>query len=309
MKRHLILGFFLCLPLAAQAWNATGHRVVALLAWQQLAPDARQQLIQLLSAHPEFADWRQKAGLDDPALLLAEAAVWPDTLRHDRRYYDERTSTCDSAPKESCPQPIPGLPDQAQHRPWHYVDIDSRGNRLAGEVDRQIPRLSAELRYAQDPARVAYAIPWLLHLVADIHQPLHVGNGEDEGGNSLVADNPFDKESKPGTLHRLWDNLGGPSRLRGQKLWARAQTLLAHHPAPAAGDVLHWREESRALHATVYASVPQAGSGVFVPDMDYMNKAQATADQQLVHAGYRLGWLLAQSLKQRVSHGTRLTPP
>ena len=61
----------LALPLAAQAWNATGHRLVAEIAWQNLSPAARQQSARLLETHPDIDHWRERAKSDEPRAVFS----------------------------------------------------------------------------------------------------------------------------------------------------------------------------------------------------------------------------------------------
>ena len=68
------------------------------------------------------------------------------------------------------------------------------------------------------PVMQADALPWLLHLVADIHQPLHVGLDGDEGGNKVEIENPFNKRLPFTNVHTYWDDLPGPPWLRGKRL-------------------------------------------------------------------------------------------
>ena len=172
MPLRLIALSFLFLTTHALAWNAAGHRLVAAIAWQQLSPASQDFASAALARHPDHGRWLDRARTADPAAIFAEAATWPDDIRSDPRFYDEGRD-------EETPS-LPGMPDTARHKRWHYVDLDERGNRESGEADRQIERLSQLMRSGRSQD-VTYALPWLLHLVADIHQPLHVGHATDNG--------------------------------------------------------------------------------------------------------------------------------
>jgi hypothetical protein len=54
----MLAGF---LPLSASAWNFTGHRLSACIAWEQLPPASREKVGMLLRAHPDYAHWTRKA--------------------------------------------------------------------------------------------------------------------------------------------------------------------------------------------------------------------------------------------------------
>lgn len=292
MRRFLILFFlFLCPPLA-HAWNAAGHRLTAVIAWQQLSPASRQQIGEILARHPDYPRWQEKARSDEPQALFAEAATWADNIRHDPRYYDETRETPTPA--------IPGLFDQTRHKGWHYVDLDTKGKRRAGEIDLQIGKISQILRSTASPEQISWALPWLLHLVGDIHQPLHVGRHGDDGGNRVEIENPARRQPFS-NLHQYWDELPGPSSLRGKRLDKRAAELLARYPVPAQGSVIGWRSESHHLLANAY---PPAGSLLPLITDEFDAQARSIAERQIVNAGYRLGRLLENIFARRVSRET-----
>lgn len=293
--RRLLITLLLCCPvLPAHAWNAAGHRIVAVIAWQQLQPDTKAYVSAALARHPDFERWREKARSADPQLVFAEAATWPDSIRDDPRYFDER--------RERPTPPIPGLPDNARHLDWHYVNVDSGKRRAGGELDHQIESLSQVLRSTVRGDEISFALPWLIHLVADIHQPLHVGNVDDRGGNRVEIENPFDRRHPMTNLHKYWDDLPGPSNLRGRPLLQRAWRWRVEQEAPAQGNVSLWREESRKLLEDAY---PVAnGNSLPLVDAEFLRRTQDIARQRLVAAGYRLGSLLESDLRRRVSRET-----
>ncbi|MBS1161704.1 MAG: hypothetical protein H6R15_4123 [Proteobacteria bacterium] len=294
MRRFLIILSFAFIPLPATAWNAAGHRLTASIAWQQLSPLSRQQIGEILARHPDYPGWLEKAGATEEAAIFAEAATWADTIRHDPRFYDE---------KREAPTPaIPGLPDQARHKSWHYVDLADDGAARVGELDRQIERLSRLLGTTDDRQQMAWALPWLVHLVGDIHQPLHVGQPGDEGGNRQEIENPFNKRRPFSSLHTYWDDLPGPSNLRGKRLEKTVSDLLERYPAPPQGTVGRWRDESHRLLAAAYP--PASGSLLPSIDQEFDRQAHTVAQRRLVAAGYRLGRLLERIFRQRVSRET-----
>ena len=294
MRRFLAAIIFFALALPAQAWNAAGHRLVAVIAWQQLSPPARTAIATALARHPDHARWLADARSAEPVDLFAEASTWPDDIRNDPRFHDE-----DRDP----PTPaLPGFADTARHKRWHYVDLDASGKVHSGEVDRQIERLTKLLKSSRDPEQIAYALPWLLHLVADIHQPLHVGRHGDEGGNQVEIENPFNKRLPFSSLHLYWDDLPGPPWLRGKRLDDSASRLLARYPAPEQGSVSLWKEESHRLLPAAYPN--ESGSLLPIIDEDFHRASRDTANRRLVDAGYRLGRLLDGIFGNPVSRGT-----
>lgn len=295
MRPYLLALLVVLFSPHAQAWNAAGHRLVAAIAWQQLSPASQEFVAEALAAHPDHERWVAKARTGDPAAIFAEASTWPDDIRNDPRFHDEGQD--DATP------PLPGFPDTARHKTWHYVDLDQRGRSRKGEVDRQIERLGRLLRSTRKTDDISYALPWLLHLVADIHQPLHVGHADDDGGNTVEIENPFNSRLPFVSLHSYWDDLPGPPWLRGQRLEKRVQRLLAEHPAPPPGDFALWRDESHRLLPATYPDT--VGSLLPIVSETFNRQAHAIADRRIVDAGHRLGWLLEASISARVSRETQ----
>lgn len=275
----------------AHAWNAAGHRLSAVIAWQQMSPGTRDFVTEALSRHPDYHRWQEKAGSGQAIDIFAEASTWPDDIRRDPRFHDKG--------RNAPPTAQPGLLDNSRHQDWHYVDLGADGRVRAGELDRQIVRLSQLLRSTTDPRQISAILPWLSHLVGDIHQPLHVGRHGDEGGNRVEIENPFNKRLPFSSLHLYWDDLPGPPWLRGKRLHAAAARLLAHYPPPAQGSVALWRDESHRRLATAYPAT--AGSLLPVITEDFHRQAHDTAGRCLVEAGYRLGRLLDAIHAHRVS--------
>jgi hypothetical protein len=146
------------------------------------------------------------------------------------------------------------------------------------------------LRSSHSPEQIAYTLPWLAHLVADIHQPLHVGRHGDEGGNQVEIENPFNKRLPFSSLHLYWDDLPGPPWLRGKRLMDNAARLIERYPAPPQGDVALWRNESHRLLDTAYPA--EHGSLLPIIDEDFHRASRETANRRVLEAGYRLGRLL-----------------
>ncbi len=295
MRRLLPALLCLLASLPAQAWNAAGHRLVALIAWQQLSPPAQEAIAASLARHPDHPRWLDQARSASPAALFAEAATWPDNIRNDPRFYDD--------PRDPPTPPLPGLPDTARHKRWHYIDLDTNGRVREGELDSRIEHLIRLLNTSRQPEQITYALPWLLHLVGDIHQPLHVGRHGDEGGNAVEIENPFNKRLPFSSLHLYWDDLPGPPWLRGKRLEDNARRLLERYPPPAQGNVALWREESHSLLDTAYPS--ETGSLLPMVSEAFHRNSRDTANRRIVEGGYRLGHLLERIFGHAVSRGTK----
>lgn len=284
MKTILAALAFLLAASPVQAWNAAGHRLVAAIAWRQMSPPAREAAAELLRRHPDYPKWTAKAAEAPDYAAFLEASTWADDIRKDPRFFDDNGT----------PTPLfPGMPDTARHKEWHYVDRFPDGKVRKGELDVRIEKLGRRLGDPGAPAvERTYALTWLIHLVGDIHQPLHVGSRDDEGGNDFEIENPYNPRRPFTNLHAWWDDLPGPPWLRGPRLEQAADGLMAAHPRPPRqGTVALWERESRELSLeTVYPSA--AGSLLPIVTEEFRIRSRGIANRRLVEAGYRLGRLL-----------------
>ncbi|MCX8144795.1 MAG: S1/P1 nuclease [Azovibrio sp.] len=281
-RKSLVCIVLLLLPFAAPAWNGAGHRLVAALAWQEMRPAARERASELLRRHPDYARWRQRQQEADVDYgVFQEASTWPDDIRRDPRFHD-----WDEPPTPR----LPGFPDMLRQRHWHYLD---RAAAEPGEIDTRLLTLANTLAHGKVADQV-YALPWFLHLVADLHQPLHTGGRDDRGGNAFTIENPYAPRQPFMSLHRYWDDLPGPPWLRGRSLDQALQRHIAL-PPPAQGDVADWLAESQALLAgPVYPNAQ--GSLLPLVTPAFHRRAQAIAAARLAAAGRRLGRWLDQLL-------------
>ncbi len=298
MRRRQVLATILAgfLPLSASAWNFTGHRLSACIAWEQLPPASREKVSALLRAHPDYVLWTRKAksGAIDRAAFI-EASTWADRIRYDRRFHaaDEPATTL-----------LPGFPDMQDHSDWHYVNrplpdqarAKSNNGEARGQLDRQLDLQLAVLTRTLPASSFntkVYALPWLMHLVADAHQPLHVVDAE-AAWLAPIDDpkhlNPSAPRKRIISLHALWDDLPGPSNLSGNKLDSACRALAAMYPEPAPASPAQWVEESWQI----------AGQEGFPADYirqqrvgkPFYERAREIANQRIVSAGHRLAAVL-----------------
>lgn len=293
--------FFFLPPLPALAWNAAGHRLVASIAWEHLDTNSRSEVSRMLYAHPDYGRWLKQAGGDNPErVIFIEASTWPDEIRKDKRFFSAGTG-----------QPTPtlsGFPDMERRLPWHYVNrpLDGAHSQAptSGLIDKQLVTLAKTLGTPGTPAiERSYALPWLIHLVGDAHQPLHTSirldaEGKwDKLGNGLMVINPFNPHKHSSTLHAFWDDLPGPSSLRGDRLDAASLALKAMYPRPGrAGSSAQWIEESwRIARASGY---PDSASREETPTISkaFYENSRAIAERRIVEAGYRLADVLNRLL-------------
>jgi len=263
-------------PVTLDAWNPQGHRLVALVAANHLTHNARQQVQALLGTE-----------------TLADVAVWADQY----------------------------LAGNNQTSFWHYVNIPP--DAVSYDRDRDCPRQPGvapggrgdvwrdcvvdRIRYNQerladpalDRADRAVALKFLVHLVGDIHQPLHA-LGVERGGNGIrvsVFGSPDcrydDGTAHPCNLHGVWDTeLIARRHLGDQEYAAELERIVAQRrwSATAAGSADAWAMESHA--AARRALLPPQGA----VDEAYYRANIATVDEQLALGGWRLASLVNQAL-------------
>ena len=293
--KAILLLLLLGLAPAAAAWNAAGHRLSAMIAWENLDPASRLVVTAILREHPDCDRWLARSKSGDPGQgAFVEASTWPDDIRRDRRFY--------TAGSEEPTPTLPGFPDMERRLDWHYVDrpLNAVANigTPAGAIERQIDSLARAVGDPRaTPAERAYALPWLIHLVADAHQPLHAASRysadgrSDQGGNAVNVVNPFNSRHPETTLHRYWDDLPGPPWLRDSRLAAAVSGLSARYPAPRrATTAAQWLDESWRL-ARDHA-YPPGGDEVPTISPDFHQQALEIANRRVTEAGYRLAALL-----------------
>jgi hypothetical protein len=231
---------------AAFGWGQTGHRAIGYIAQQHLTPEAQARLTEILEGHS-----------------LAAASTWMDEIRSDDAY--DYTST------------------------WHWVTIpdgmayaetekNPNGDAL-GKIKEFIAALEEGTLSAEEERN---AVRFLVHLIGDIHQPLHVGTGEDRGGNDFTVI----WFGEPSNLHRVWD-----SSMIDQKQLSFTE-LARFVMAPATDSQIadwqrstpeEWAQESMTYRDQLY-DVPQDREIGY----EYSYRNFDAVQQRLLQAGVRL---------------------
>ena len=294
-------------PSSALAWNAAGHRLVAAIAWEHLRPEVRGEVSLLLRQHPDHDRWLKKAGEEDrERRIFIEASTWPDDIRKDQRFY--------SAGNDDPTPTLPGFTDMERRRSWHYVNIPLNATPeaipLSGQIDRQLVALTKTLGAPDAGAERTYALPWIIHLVGDAHQPLHTsirldaGGKWDKLGNGLEVRNPFNSRKPVSTLHAFWDDLPGPPWLRGDRLDQASRALMEAHPRPArSASSQRWIEESWQIARD--SAYPPENAAMPTITETFFDKSREIANRRVAQASYRLADLLNQSVNAKRQPGQR----
>jgi hypothetical protein len=254
---RFLLPLLLLISGQAWAWGPEGHEIVAHIAADNLTPSAHLRISQLL-------------GGDAPALMVLESN-WADEIRADR----------------------------PQTAAWHYVNIPigSKGydpRRDCAKDNCVVAQIGRDIAVLRDPrapqAARLEAFRFLIHFVADLHQPLHAADRRDKGGNGFVVM----EGRRRSNLHRVWDQdvveaLGPDPALVAGGIEAGLspqdrQRLMGGTPAD-------WANESFQVAAReIYARLPTNGP-VRLP-RDYTSREKAVVRQQLLRAGLRLAAVL-----------------
>jgi len=240
------------IPSPARAWGKTGHRVVAALADAQLSGLARAHVREILGVES-----------------LDEAATWPDDMRSAPIQFWQKTAT-----------------------PWHYVTLNGIIYDRAPPEGDALEALNHFRATLQDPnaslADKQLALRFVVHLVGDLHQPLHVGKCCDKGGNDVKV-KWFGRDLN---LHSVWDSaLVDEEQLSFTELAARLQRHTSSEDVLAWWDInpRDWVSESAQLRETVYPE-PNTKNPKAPPELSYayVYKFTPLMEQRLKQAGVRL---------------------
>jgi hypothetical protein len=265
------------------AWGDDSHEIVAIIAADNLRTAARAHVAQILGV--------QSNGV---ANAMAAASIRPDT---EFREEDRATG------------------------PWHFIDVClqdqkseiparcPKGNCVTAKIDEYAKRLK-EGNY--DHWGPAGDLAFLVHLVGDIHQPLHAANDADRGGNCIRVQSHPDARN----LHAAWDDAvvyrledtldsGSPDATAHKLEQLYATQKDADVWKPGATDEIAWESNQVAcsqiyepLKIPIEPCAPEVHSCLNAPPSpitlsdSYMNGASRVAGQQLARAAFRLASLL-----------------
>jgi hypothetical protein len=304
---------------------------VAAAAWKRLSPEARSKAVALLQLNPDMPVLLQGVAAQDREVgAFLKAATWPDKVKP---IYNDKSNTPPHLPTDA--QNI-GYSDCLQHRYWHFKDLPfSRDGTVVKQPEEpnaasEISLLAAALGNPATSDDVkSYDLSWLLHIVGDIHQPLHAttrftqddpdgdggGNGVEfcERGKSCTKS---DKRFR--NLHAFWDDsLGNSDSVKSALALACVTSVPASghclpEPDSAAVEVddpNQWAQESFDLaKAVAYRSPVGPGEGPYYVTATYRQRVGSTAEKQVALAGARLARLLEAALATGVT-GSVAPPP
>lgn len=252
MKKVICVLLFIPLMIGqAYAWGQNGHRAVGLIAEQHLNKKAKKKIMKVLRDNS-----------------LAEVSVWMDDIKSDTAY----NHTHD----------------------WHWVTIpggmtyEQTEKNPNGDIIMKIEELVKALKEddLSDKQHQEY-LKYLVHLVGDLHQPLHVGKEGDMGGNAVKLQ-WFGQNSN---LHRVWDS----DMIDGKDISFTELARFVGSPDKTqvkqwqSTSVRDWAYESITYREQVY-NIPQDGKLGY----RYSYENFSTVEQRILQAGVRLAGLLNQ---------------
>jgi len=236
----------------AFGWGSKGHDVIAGIAEAHLKKKAKKEVRKLLEGR-----------------TMVYYSTWMDNIRSDSAYAYTRT--------------------------WHYANVDKGKTYETQEKERDGDVITATMlsikqlnnKHLPDSVRSMY-LKLLIHLVADMHCPMHAGRATDRGGN----DYPVVWKKEQTNLHRLWDDI----IINAAKDWNSIEWAIytdiskdnKKRKAIEAGKPLDWFNETVVLAKDIYDNTPENQT---IPQ-SYIRKYTPVIEEQFLKAGYRLAGLL-----------------
>ena len=251
MKRLFLLGMCALFTHSAFAWGQKGHDVTAYIAECHLTPKTAQKVHAALDGYSPvyIANW------------LDFASYWPE---------------------------------YAYTKTWHYLNVDE-GKTLEtmpqnpkGNVLTAVTEIVAKLKSGTlSPEEETLNLKMLIHLVGDMHCPMHLGHQSDLGGNLR----PIRYFGRDTNLHSAWDT-AIPEAVHNWSYseWQRQIDRLTEQEAEtiAAGEPVDWVKETLEICTEVYDATPE-GSDI---SYDYLFRFTPVVEQQFLRGGHRLARLL-----------------
>lgn len=256
MKTLLIL--IICLLPAKNlfAWGQKGHDVTAYIAECHLTPEAAEKVHKALNGH-------------SPVYY----SNWMDIASH--------------------------TPEYAYSRTWHYFNIDEGLTRETmrknpkGDILTAMAQLTENLKNGDlDTIQEALALKMLIHLVGDMHCPMHAGHLSDAGGNQIAV-KMFETLTN---LHSVWDTqLPEAVHRWSYTEWQQQIDRLNEEQIALiqVGEPKDWVDENFKICAHIYEDTPEDT----IISYDYVDKYTPVIEMQFLRGGYRLAKLLNEIYK------------
>lgn len=247
----IIIIITLCKPIKTFAWGKSGHEMIMELAFHLLSVEARGKLNVYLNG-----------------MSIDDASVWMDVEKRTSQYsYLKHT---------------------------HYIDFDIGKQfdpHITDNIYFELTKVTTDLNKfpSRNDARIDLLI--LIHLIGDLHQPLHVGYLTDKGGNTI----PVHLGGRVMNLHEAWDS--GIIKKRHitieDILQLYSTTSEAKIDLIKQGNVQNWLLENRSTLNKVYLFKS------YNLDEKYLDNATTSIKNQILKAGIRLSLLLERFIDEQ----------
>jgi hypothetical protein len=296
------------------AWDSFGHMVVADVAYRDLKAHAPQLLTRintLLKLNPSYSKWVSGySASQQEEIAFVQASHWADDIKESGSgYYSDGTNGGDTGVEPVASYNLGYAPlDTAMHKYWHFADIGFSPDGTpvlptpTPNVEDRIPVFEQTIASTTaTDALKSYDLSWLIHLVGDIHQPLHATtrftadapNG-DAGGNFVPV---TCSSSCPSELHAVWDDILGTSTSPTTAMsYAAKLAIPTGSQVSTTPDV--WATESNQMAQTdAYAGIGNQTYGTHHLSSAYLSTAKADAKKRVALAGARLSYVIQHYLQ------------
>jgi hypothetical protein len=254
LKKLLLIVLAFYIPLQSMAWGTQGHRICGQIANMYLTPNARKAIEAILGNES-----------------LALAGNWADYIKSD--------------------------PDYSYLSAWHYIDFDRQYNypEMVAYLDHdtgadaytKLHFLTGQLKKKNlnREDKLLY-LHMLIHIIEDVHQPMHAARGDDKGGNDFKV-NWF---GNPTNLHSVWDS----QLIDFQQLSYTEYAAAINHSTAAQraewqkAPVSRWIFESNQIAEKLYTDIKPGETLNYKYNFTHIG----TLNRQLLKAGVRLAGVL-----------------
>lgn len=254
LKKLLVAALVIYLPVHSFAWGTNGHRISGQIASFYLTPKAKEAIRKILGDES-----------------IAMASNYADFIKSDPAY--------------------------AYLSPWHYIDFNKQytypemveflKQDTATDAYTKMNFLIAELKKKDLPMdKKQFYLKMLIHIVEDVHQPMHTAHAADQGGNGFKV-NWF---NTPTNLHAVWDS----QLIDFQQLSYTEYADAIYHCTAAqrakwqADPISEWLYESNQIAEKLYTEIKPGDTLSYKYNFTHI----AIVNQQLLKAGVRLAGLL-----------------
>lgn len=259
VKVFLILSVFLYLPFNGFSWGMLGHRITAEIADQYLHKNTRKAIKEILGNES-----------------IAMTSNWADFIKSDKSYDYLNTGH------------YVNLPENMTRTDLSNFLAHEKGDNVYNKINEMISVLKTE---KVDLEKRRLALRMLIHLVGDLHQPMHTARKEDLGGNRVNLLWFGEKTN----LHRVWDE----HLIEYQQLSYTEYTKAINHPT--AQQFTTWQSasvedmvfESYEVVNKIYAGVKADERLTYKYNFDWVS----TVNEQLLKGGVRLAKILNDTFK------------